>query len=109
MAFENDAIKLSEMFKKQIRVVNRSLAVTFWFKEIEVAKRELFLRKIPVMVMNEIDDPEYRQLHGFVRREVVEVQTPGLHLNIEDLEFKERLTLAIFKNKDSFGFVVLDS
>ena len=38
--------------------------VNFWYKEIEVAKKELYTRKIPVLIMNEIEDKEYKQKFG---------------------------------------------
>ena len=34
--------------------------VNFWCKEIEEVKRQLFAMKVPVLVMNEIEDPQYR-------------------------------------------------
>lgn len=30
--------------------------VNFWYKEIEEAKRQLFAMKIPILIMNEIED-----------------------------------------------------
>lgn len=34
--------------------------VNFWNKEIEIAKIDLFQRKIPTLVLNEVQDPEYK-------------------------------------------------
>lgn len=57
MAFEDDAIKLQKIFKKKLRKNSIFLMIDFWFLEINAAKKLLFEMKIPVMIMNEIDDP----------------------------------------------------
>ena len=59
-AFENDAIMLSEVFKKKLKHFSSFLMVNFWCKEILLAKQELFERNVPVLMMNEIEDKEYR-------------------------------------------------
>ena len=42
--------------------------VNFWYKEIEDVKKELFRMKIPVLVMNEIEDRKYKEENGLIRR-----------------------------------------
>lgn len=51
-AFEDDAIRLHELFKKRLKKYSSYLMVNFWSKEIELAKIELFERKIPVLMLN---------------------------------------------------------
>jgi hypothetical protein len=51
-AFENDAIKLNELYKKKLKRFSKFLMVNFWCKEIEEVKKELFAMKIPILVMN---------------------------------------------------------
>lgn len=59
--------------------------------------------------MKEIDDPEYRAVHGLVRREVQEVITPAIHPQIEiQTAARERLLMALYRKAESFAFVVLD-
>lgn len=67
-AFENDAIKLHEMTKKKLKRFSKFLMVNFWYKEIEDVKKELFRMKIPVLVMNEIEDRKYKEENGLIRR-----------------------------------------
>lgn len=49
--FENDAILLSEISKKKLKHWSKFLMCNFWCKEVETVKRELFERRIPVLVM----------------------------------------------------------
>ena len=42
LAFEDDAIRLHEIFKKPLKKFSKYLMVNFWCKEIELAKVELF-------------------------------------------------------------------
>lgn len=108
--FENDAFMLSELFKKKLKHWSKFIMCNFWCKEVENVKKELFDRKIPVLVMKEIEDPEYRAKYGLVRREVQEVITPAIHPQMEiQTAARERLLLALFRKEDSFAFVVLDS
>jgi hypothetical protein len=79
-AFENDAIKLNGLFKKKLKKFSKFLMVNFWYKEIEEVKKQLFEMKIPILIMNEIEDRQYKEMYGLNRREVVEVITPALHL-----------------------------
>lgn len=62
--------------------------VNFWCKEIILAKQELFDKGIPVLMMNEINDPAYRMQNGIIKREIDEVLTPGIHLDMEDKAYK---------------------
>ena len=56
-AFENDAIMLSELTKKRLKKFSKYLMVNFWCKEIEDVKRQLFHKRTPVLIMNEVEDP----------------------------------------------------
>ena len=47
-------------------------------------------------MMNEMADPMYRMKHGIIRREVDEVITPGIHLDMEDKAYKERWFMAFY-------------
>ena len=49
-----DAILLNEITKKRLKKFSSFIMVNFWSKEIEVVKKELFERRIPVLVMKEI-------------------------------------------------------
>lgn len=40
------------------------------------------------MIMNQFNDPTYRAEHGIIRREIDEVITPGIHLDMEDKAYK---------------------
>jgi hypothetical protein len=48
------------------------------------------------MTMNEIYDPMYKMQNGIIRREIDEVITPGIHLDIEDKAYKERWFMAFY-------------
>lgn len=59
--------------------------------------------------MNEIEDPEYRAVHGIIKREISEVITPALHPSMHtNTAGRERLLLALYKEADAFGIVLLD-
>jgi DNA mismatch repair ATPase MutS len=109
MTLENDAIRLHEIFKKKLIKFSKFLMIYFWGKETEIAKKQLFDMKIPVLIMNEFEDPEYREKYGMVRREVAEVLTPALHLSYEDQVPRSRLLLAIYHRDSKFAALVLDS
>lgn len=68
LVFEDDAIRLNEIFRKKLKKFSKFLMVNFWYKEVELAKQELFRRSIPMMIMKEIEDNDYRALHKLVRR-----------------------------------------
>lgn len=82
--------------------------VYFWGKETEIAKKQLFDMKIPLMIMKEVDDPEFREKYGTVRREIAEVITPAIHLSYEDSVPRSRLMLAIYHCLSGFAVLVLD-
>lgn len=82
--------------------------VNFWSKEIELAKIELFERRIPVLMLNEVNDEEYKIEHGIFRRDITEVITPSIHLNMEAKTFRERMMVAIYKEENKFGVACID-
>ena len=58
--FENDAILMNELTKKKMRRCFKFLMVNFWCQEIKTVKQDLFERKIPCLVMKEMEDAEYK-------------------------------------------------
>lgn len=46
--------------------------------------------------MNEFNDQIYRNQHGIIRREIDEVITPGIHLDMEDKAYKERWFMTFY-------------
>lgn len=48
--------------------------------------------------MKEIDDPQYRAIHGLVRREVQEVITPAIHPQFQiQTAARDRLLMALYR------------
>ena len=108
LAFEDDAIKLHEILKKPLKKFSKYLMVNFWSKEIELAKVELFERRIPVLMLNEVEDAAYKEANGIFRREINEVITPSIFLSMEPKQFMERSMLVIFNHGDKCGIVCVD-
>lgn len=111
-AYENDAIKLNELFGKNIGRFSKCLMVHFWEKELELIKAELYRLKIPMHFMNEIEDPEYRELHKLIRREVTEVVNPAVNITYTNDQIKdsERYLLTIFKSatEERYGLAMVN-
>lgn len=68
MVLENDALRLHEIFKKKLLKFSKFLMVCFWGREKETAKKTLFDLRVPLMVMTELNDPEFKERNGVARR-----------------------------------------
>jgi hypothetical protein len=65
--------------------------------------------QIPVLVMTELDDPQFRAQFGMVRREITEVLTPALHMGYHDERPRSRLLMALHHEDSRLSAVILDS
>lgn len=62
--------------------------------------------------MNEIEDPEYREIHKLIRREVTEVVNPAVNITYTNDQVKdsERYLMTIFKSptEQRYGLAVVN-
>ena len=61
LCFEKDAMIVHELFKRALRKFSIFLMCSFWKTEMEMVKLDLFERNIPVAMMTEIDDEDYKE------------------------------------------------
>jgi DNA mismatch repair protein MutS len=110
--FENDAIKASKILgitlTKRANGAASSIPLAgFPYHSLEQHLHKLLKAGLRVAICEQVEDP--KKAKGIVKREVVEVVTPGIAITDQFLNQKENnYLMCLFGAEGKFGFSILD-
>ena len=110
--FENDAIKTSEILGITLTKRSNGAAADiplagFPYHSLDQHLHKLLKAGYRVAICEQVEDP--KKSKGIVKREVTEVVSPGITISDQYLNQKENnYLICIYKQKNKFGFGILD-